>query len=294
MLFTSGADTELILMPVAPTRILVGRRHDVPFDAVHFNHNAAAASESFFIAAKPMGEIGLVEQIGTGPADALEQTIEETIRGAEQARKLTACTLEPVQPEERIGQDFSYSVRLADFGDAILAKEIADIVQAVVAQLSRELPLHDLDGLTIATDYDAALASLDRGDPTLPPVASGAVNYGLGVARPVTVFRDGQRREHLVVAASVAGTWTSEDAGTRAFGLHTLVKMLAGIAHTTRYAGALTKTFTPDPMAREFHLAVASTSSSYWSARQAAFVAPDEGETWPPATAPMECSNSRS
>ena len=136
-----------------------------------------------------------------------------------------------------------------------------------MAQLAREIPLQDLDGLTIAADYDAALAALDLGDPDLPPVTSSALAYGLGVAKPVTVRRNGQRKEHLVVAAGIAETLISEDAQTRAFGLHTLVKMLAGIAHTTRYANALTMTFTPDPMARELHLAVATASSGYWSAR---------------------------
>ncbi|NNM78033.1 hypothetical protein HJG53_14090 [Sphingomonas sp. ID1715] len=280
MFFTSGADTELIVVPVAPTRILVGRRNDATFDTTRFNHDAAAASDSFFVAATPMGGTGLVEQIGTGPARALEQTIEETIQEAEQARKLTTCALEPVQPEERISGNFSYSVRLADFGDTILAKEIADIVQAVVARLSREIPLQDLDGLTIAADYNEALALLDRGNPELPPVTSGALGYGLGVAKPVTVCRDGRRKEHLVIAAGIAEAWIAQNAETRSFGLHTLVKMLAGIAHTTRYAGALTKTFMPDPMTREFHFAVATVPSGYWAARHAAFIAPDQGETY--------------
>jgi hypothetical protein len=280
MLFTAGVDAELIVMPLTPARILVGRRGSAVFNLTEFNIAAAAASESFFIAARPMREGDLIERIGTGPANALEETIGETIREAEKARALTTCQLSPVLPQQRITQDFSYSVRLADYGDAVLAKEVADVVQAVVAQLAREIPLQDLDGLTIAVDYNTALATLDRGDTDLPPVTSGALGYGLGVAKPVTVRRDGQRKEHLVVAAGVAESWISEDAETRAFGLHTLVKMLAGIAHTTRYADALNMTFTPDPMARALHLAVATASSGYWSARQAAYVAPDEGETY--------------
>lgn len=277
VLFTSGTDTELIVMPVAPTRILVGRRNQAPFDAKHFNQHAAAGSDSFFIAAKPMNGAGLLDQIGTGPADELVKSIEKAISKAEQARKLTDCALEPMVPEERAVQDFSYSVLLADFGDAILAKEIAEIVQAVITQLSAEMPLHDLDGLTIAVDYDAALASVDRGDPALPPVESSALSYGQSVAKQVTVHRDGQRKEHLVFAANIALSWTSEDETARATGLHTLAGMLAGIAYSNLYAAAFAQNFTPDPMTRALHLAVANTPSSYWSARQAAFVAPDQG-----------------
>ena len=117
-------------MPLTPVRILVGRRGSAGFDVAQFNMDAAAASESFFIAARSMNDAGLVERIGTGPASALEETIGETIREAEQARALTACSLKPVKPQQRVTQDFSYSVRLADFGDAVLAKEIADVIQA--------------------------------------------------------------------------------------------------------------------------------------------------------------------
>lgn len=278
MLFTSGNNTELIVMPVAPTRILVGRRNRAPFDAKHFNRHAAAASDNFFISAKPMQETELLEQIGRGLSDVLDSSVEKAIREAEQARKLTDCALEPMQPEERSVQDFSYSVRLTDFGDAILAKEIAEIVQAVITQLSTEIPLHELDGLTIAFDYDAALASVDRGDPALPPVASSALSYGQSVAKQVAVYRDGQRKEHLVFAANIALSWTSEDEASRATGLHTLAGMLAGIAYSNLYSAAYAKNFTPDPMARALHLAVATTPSSYWAARQVAFVAPDQGE----------------
>lgn len=59
--------------------------------------------------------------------------------------------------------------------------------------------------------------------------------------------------------------------------LHLLSKMLAGIAHGTRYADA--PPFTPDAMGRELHLAVAHAPNGYWSAKQAAFVDPDRG-TW--------------
>jgi hypothetical protein len=241
---------------------------------------AAAASESFFIAARSRDGEALNDRIGSGPVEALKTTIAETIRKAERARQLSDCDIPPAQPEERVLQNFSYSVRLADFGDAVLAKEIADIVQAVVAALAQHVPLQDFDGVTIAVDYADALSSLDRGDASLPPVASSALGYGTGVAMPVTVRRDGARKEHLVLAAGIAEAWTSPDAGIRAFGLHTLVKMMAGIAHTTRYASALSMGFRPDSMARHLHMAVATTPSGYWSARQAAFVAPDQGATY--------------
>lgn len=165
-----------------------------------------------------------------------------------------------------------------DFGDGVLAQEYAAILQSVVGALSRDIPLHDLDGVTIAADYGDALAKLDRGDSDLPPMASGALGYGVGVAKPVTVVRDGKPKSHLVLAAGIAAAWISDDPDLRASSLHLLIKMLAGIAHATRYADI--PPFTPDAMDRELHLAVAHAPNGYWSAKQAAFVDPDQGENY--------------
>jgi len=280
LLFTSADETELIVMPVASDRILVGYRDGAKFDLAGFNTDAAAASQNFFISAKPFEGGQLSERIGSGPAEALDTTIGEVVRKAQHARTLLETDIPAALPQVRAHQNFSYSVRLADFGDEVLAKEMADTVQVVVAALASDLSLQDFDGLTIAVDYDAALSGIDRGDPTLPPIESSALAYGLGVAMPVSVFRDGARKEHIVFAAGIAEAWVSEDADTRAFGLHTLIKMLAGVSHTTQYVGAAATNFKPDIMAREFHGAVATAPSGYWSARQAAFVAPNEGETY--------------
>lgn len=145
-----------------------------------------------------------------------------------------------------------------------------NILQSVVGTLSRDMPLQDLDGITIAIDYADALAKLDRGDPGLPPVTSGALPYGAGVAMPVAVVRDGRPKMHLVLAAGIAEGWTSDDPEARAASLHLLIKMLAGIANSTRFGES--STFKPDEMARELHLAGARSPSTYWSAKHAAFV----------------------
>lgn len=277
LLFTRAVDADAVLMPVASDRILIGRRKGTIVDLAEFNEEAAAACEAFFIAARSFDSEGLNVRIGSGPTDLLEAIISESVRKAEQVRSLPKSAIPAARPQEFVHENFSYTVTLADFGDTVLAQEYADILRAVVAELGRDLPLHDLDGITIAADYDTALANLDRGDPELPPVPSGALGYGRGVAKPVTVNRDAKRKQHLVIAAELAATWVSAEASERASGLHALVKMLAGIANATRYASALAASFKPDAMARELHLAVATTPSGYWSAKKAAFVAPDEG-----------------
>lgn len=278
LLFTKAADAELILLPVAHDRILVGRRDTATdVDLTTYNAQAAASCQGFFVAASEFDAEGLSAMIGSGPAQALAASIAESLHDAEAARRNHDGTdLPRAQPRTFVLADFSYRVTLHDFGDDVLAQEYAAILQSVVGALSRDIPLHDLDGVTIAADYGDALAKLDRGDPDLPPVASRALGYGIGVAKPVTVVRDGKPKSHLVLAAGIAAAWTSDDADLRASSLHLLIKMLAGIAHGTRYADV--PPFTPDAMGRELHLAVAHAPNGYWSAKQAAFVDPNQGE----------------
>ncbi|QPQ54375.1 hypothetical protein IC614_08415 [Allosphingosinicella flava] len=280
LLFTTAADAELTLLPVAHDRILVGRRDAAtPVDLTTYNMQAAASCQGFFIAARAFNTEGLSAKIGSGPAKALADSIAEAVSEAETARLgLGSGDLPLAQPRMFAQETFCYRVTLHDFGDDVLAKEYGAILQTVVGALARDIPLHELDGVTIAADYHDALERLDRGDPDLSPVTSGALGYGIGVAKPVTVMRDGQRKSHLVLAAGIADAWTSEDASLRASSLHLLIKMLAGIAHGTRYSDV--PAFTPDAMGRELHLAVAHAPNGYWSARQAAFADPGQGESY--------------
>lgn len=279
LLFTKAANARAVVMPISSDRVLVGRVvGSAPIHLGEFNKAAAASCKTFFISAKPLKEDTLTALIGSALANAIEETISAAAREAQQTRSTAGTVTAPALPHAFTHQGFSYSVRLADFGDEILANEFAEVLQGVVGELSRDLPLHELDGFTLAVDYQAALATLDRGAADLPPVTSNALRYGLGVAKTVTVIRNGSRKEHLVIAAGLAQAWLSQDAEVRVTGLYTLVKLLAGIAHSTLYSGAMDTNFTPDAMKQEFHLAVAAAPAGYWSARQAAFVEPDQGQ----------------
>ena len=276
LLFTGGSDITVVLLPLAHDRILVGRRNaEEVVDLATFNAEAAASCQAFFVAPRSHDVEGLTAKIGSGPAKALNNAISEAVAATENLRSLAPGEFEPARPREFQHKEFTYRVTLHDFGDEILAKEYADILQTVISALSRDIPLHDLDGITIAADYNDALAKLDRGDPNLPHIKSGALGYSLGVAMPVTVVRNGNWKEHLVFAAGIAEGWASDDPELRGMCLHTLVKMLAGIANTALFSRDLS--FRPDAIGRELHLAVARSPSAYWSAKRAAFIWPNVG-----------------
>jgi hypothetical protein len=66
-----------------------------------------------------------------------------------------------------------------------------------------QLSLAGLDGVTIAHDYDAALAALDRGYEASSPLSRTNDGVGDGCAMAPLVLRNGQVMSHLVFAAFV-------------------------------------------------------------------------------------------
>ena len=155
------------------------------------NQQAAACGDAFFIGGRSYDDDGLASLIGSGPTNAIRHAIEGAIRGAEVDGVAAPEIYVPSRDNHLELDGFTYTLRLADFGDESLAKELVGMLQTVVGELSRRLPLHYLDGFTIARDYHAALLGLDRGDETLPPLTSSALKYGAGIAKPVSVKRNG-------------------------------------------------------------------------------------------------------
>lgn len=278
LVFTNKEAVEAVVMPISSNLILVGIspwRDAV--DLAKFNTQAAAACGAFFIGARAFDEENLAELIGTVPAAAIRSAVQKAVSSTEIGGEITPPVHAPSQEAALGYKGFSYTVRLADFGDAVLAKEISDVIESVVGELARQLPLHDLDGFTIALDYQRALAELDRGDATLAPANSSALEYGIGVAIPITVERNGAHKEHIVLSAEISQSWLSGDIKAQTAALNILIKMLASVAHCTRFAKDVATTFTPDPLTAELHPAVAATPSRWFTARESAFVAPHLG-----------------
>ena len=85
-------------------------------------------------------------------------------------------------------------------------------VGTLIFELGRSLDLSDLVEVSIAYDYDSALANLDRGDSTLPPLGRTNTEALAGVAKAVPVRRDGKTKTHIVVSAGPLACLMSDDA----------------------------------------------------------------------------------
>lgn len=98
------------------------------------------------------------------------------------------------------------------FNDEDVATRLAYAVADVVRVVGSFINLDRLDGVTIACDYDQALAQLDRGIDGLRPLIRSNTEEMQGVAMSPAVMRDGEVRTHLVFNAAYVATLVLDDA----------------------------------------------------------------------------------
>jgi len=95
--------------------------------------------------------------------------------------------------------------RLIGFASANDSRAASARVARAIDEISAELQLSlaGLDGVTIANDYDAALAGLDRGYDASSPLTRAKDGTGEGCAMAPLVLRNNQVVSHLVLAAYI-------------------------------------------------------------------------------------------
>ena len=107
---------------------------------------------------------------------------------------------EEIQPPAPTAPE-NISVTARAFEDTVTATRVAHSVAYAVRDISRYIDLSRLDGITVAYDYDVALAELDRGYQATRPLTRTADDRVLGVAMAPAVLRDGAVKGHLVFHA---------------------------------------------------------------------------------------------
>ncbi len=89
------------------------------------------------------------------------------------------------------------------FEDTETATRFAHVLAGVVKVVSRYIDLSRLDGITIAYDYDVALAALDRGCEGTRPLTRTNDDRVIGVAMAAAVLRSSVLKGHLIFYAPV-------------------------------------------------------------------------------------------
>jgi hypothetical protein len=124
---------------------------------------------------------------------------------------------------------FPISVR--GFESEAEAAEFAQLLGEYVIEISRNIDLSQLDGVTVAYDYSQALANLDRGyqsAQTLTP-SEGAV---VGVAMTPSVIRGEQLKSHIVFNALYVRPLENTEHEYYRSALHTLAHECAHVEVT--------------------------------------------------------------
>jgi hypothetical protein len=120
-----------------------------------------------------------------------------------------------VEEEPSLPHDFNVQVR--GFPEEI-ANRVGWSILAVAKELSKTLPLENLEGITVGADYREALDAIDRGFPVeiAPPRPTEDSEFGMGVAMALPVNRDGVLKTHIVFDGSIVAMVDSEDEGEAA------------------------------------------------------------------------------
>lgn len=100
-----------------------------------------------------------------------------------------------------IPSELQFAARM--FPDEEYAKEAIYKLHSVLSVISQSIDLTNLDGVTVAFDYDEALADLDRGYETTYKLTA-TKDVAIGVAMAPRVIRDGAIKTHLVLNANYA------------------------------------------------------------------------------------------
>lgn len=287
-----------VLMPLATKSLLVGTRQSAPVPPVAaFNEAAAAASHTFFIAARRDDPLTLLaDRIGATSGRFMNETIGSTFsefltsRSPDPTATIDAAAEERPAPagpsplESSGGQSPRaprYSIDfLSCVPDQATADKAAAALYAITGSLVQLMPLDRLDGFTFASDYPAALRNLNRGFPAGAPLQPTTEEYGVGISMAPAVVRDGIVKTHIVMRGDIAHALISDDESHVRFALHTVIGQLAYAACSQildeALPGFLLKKI-EDPYDAFLYSAIHGAWTGYFSSRASAPFDPEAG-----------------
>ena len=102
-------------------------------------------------------------------------------------------------------------------------EQLPDAAFAILKLGGAYLDLEGLDGISIADDYSAALACVDRGFGSQPVPQPTSDEFGSGLAMTLPVSRDGIMKSHIVLDSRLCRPLVDPDGPAYGLALHTLI-----------------------------------------------------------------------
>jgi hypothetical protein len=112
-------------------------------------------------------------------------------------------------PPQTVSRQINAS--LIGFAETEETGKFSRTLAETIELISGVINLERLDGITIAFDYDAAMASLDRGFTSTQPLKKTSSDLLLGVAMSPTVLRNGIVKAHMIFHAPFITPLVGED-----------------------------------------------------------------------------------
>jgi hypothetical protein len=285
LLLSDRKKVDLVVLPIAHDRLLVGSAVlNAEIAVASINAASASCSDSFFISSCARDADGLLHLIGQRSARVIAASVNEAISSLR--GEAGFVVRETRIARHRFKTDSSplssFSLTCLGFADSESIARLGDVLRTIVYEVGREMPLTALDGFTFASDYEAAISEVDRGDPSLGPDQSHPRTYGRAVAKCVRVVRDGESKDRIVVDAIIAQHLLSDVENDRAYAVHVVVDLLAKVAHTVLYRVAIDEAGdkTTDAVLKLLHQTVSSAAVSYFGAKTSAFADHMAGERY--------------
>ncbi len=234
-MFADWKRVSAIVLPIAPQKLLVGAASNTYLKNLpDFNCNAAGCSHDFFLA--PQNNDYLLE-LQSVLGERSTQVIDDGI-GAALAPYTAALTKEmqddtPLFPLDLVkgsSKPFQFELSFIGCGEEGELRELSNAIVGVVESLATALPLERLEGITVASNYLEAVASLDRGyeNSCAPNVVPEKI--GQGVARTILVKRKGHWKTRIVSDSRLALALLTDDEATVNWATYIFTRQLAEVA----------------------------------------------------------------
>jgi hypothetical protein len=114
------------------------------------------------------------------------------------------------------------------------AKDLNEDLAFIFHEFGKVIDISRLDGLTVATDYDAALAELDRGYKSVQRLEK-STEYAEGVAMTPSVLREDGLKSHIVINGSIVTLLKADDRDDVKLALHTIAHECSHVEVTAAY-----------------------------------------------------------
>ncbi|EKY29913.1 hypothetical protein HMPREF0185_00949 [Brevundimonas diminuta 470-4] len=224
LMASQSASRRAVVMPLTSHCLLVGLQPgaDSP-DFSLWNLWAAACSATFFIASHQDPELDDYRRyIGGRAFGELERVIESAVadldqgptpRAAGGAPLLGPSSRDPDQ-QDPVAPPSLIPLTLKGFGDEAIAQGLGAAIRDLLVEVDGGVPINRLDGITFASDFGEALATLDRGLNAAPQTVRN-LEYGTTMAMSPAVLRDGVVMGHVVCDARIGQSLLCDDPDLR-------------------------------------------------------------------------------